>query len=56
MFRVKLRHREYSLCMRTADTVFLLSTLTFSGNYGDFNRVNISAGSSDMLSSLCTNV
>jgi len=56
MFLIQLRHRKYSLCMRSADTAFLLSILAFSGSYGDFNRANISAGSSDTLSSLCTNV
>jgi len=56
MFHRKLRRRKYSLSMRSADMVFLLSTLAFSGSYGDFNRANISAESSDTLSSLCTNV
>src|SRR6218665_1512264 len=40
----------------TADTAFLLCTLDFSGSYGYFNRANISAGSSDTPSLLCTNV
>jgi len=64
MFRVKLRLRKYSLQRQrladkgflTADTAFLLSTLAFSCSYAYFNRANISAGSSDTPSLLCTNV
>src|SRR6218665_993590 len=71
MFRVKLRLRGSSHCSAsawqirlsygrygflTADTAFLLSTLAFSCSYGYFNRANISTGSSDTPSLLCTNV
>ena len=70
MFRVKLRLRKQSLQRKRladtaflrqirlsyGDTAFLLSTLAFSCSYGYFNRANISAGSSDTPSLLCTNV
>ena len=65
MFRVKLRDTPEVFTAAkalgrygflTADMAFLRGTLVFSGSYGYFNMANISAGSSDSPSLLCTNV